>query len=79
MNQALYVCPTQNCKLGWAFRVGFGPKIDKVLGLIRVWVVLFLLGAQKYNQNNLAITLTFFRPNLTFGFFQAWFGLQISF
>ena len=31
--------------------------------------VLFVLGAQKYNQDNWAITLTFFRPNLTFEFF----------
>ena len=57
----------QSCKSGGAFRVG--PKVDKILGLIRAWDVLFVLGAQKYNQNNLAITLTFFRPNLTFGFF----------
>ena len=69
---------TQSCKSGRAFRVGFGLKIDKNSGLIRVWDVVFVLGAQKYNQNNLAKTLTVFRPHLTFTFFQAWFGLQIS-
>ena len=25
----------QSCKSGRAFRVGFGPKVDKILGLIR--------------------------------------------
>ena len=61
-------------------RAGLGPKVDKISGLIRAWAVLFVLGAQKYNQNNLVITLTFFRRNLTFVFFfRGWFGLEISF
>ena len=53
----------QSCKSGRAFRVGFGPgsglKLKKILGLIRAWDVLFGLGAQKYNQNNLATLLNF--------------------
>ena len=44
----------QGCKSGWAFRVGFGPKVDKISGSIRAWDVLFVLGTQKYDQNNLA-------------------------
>ena len=55
---------SQSCMSAWAFRAGFGAKVDKISGLIRAWEVLFVLGAQKYNQNNLEITLTFFRPNL---------------
>ena len=35
-------------------RAAFGPKVDKILGLIRALDMLFVLGAQKYNQNNLA-------------------------
>ena len=53
----------QSSKSGWAFRVGFrsgsGLKLTKILCLIRVWDVLFVLGAQKYNQNNLATLLDF--------------------
>ena len=41
--------------------------------------MLFVLGAQKCNQNNLAMLLNFSDPSLTFGFFLAYFGLQISF
>ena len=55
----------QSCESGRAFRVGFWPKVDKISGLIGAWNVLFVLDAQKYNQNYLAITLTFFRRNLT--------------
>ena len=48
----------QSCKSGRAFRVGFGPgsglKLIKILGLNRAWDVLFVLGAQKYHQNELA-------------------------
>ena len=47
------VGPGQSCKSGRYFRVGFGPKGDKISGLIRAWDVLFVLGAQKYNKNNL--------------------------
>ena len=53
----------QSCKSGRAFRVGFGPgsgpKLTKTSGLIRAWDVLFVLSAQKYNQNNLATLLNF--------------------
>ena len=53
----------QSCKSGRAFRVGFGPgsglKLTKISGLIRAWDVLFVLGAQKYNQSNLATLLNF--------------------
>ena len=31
---------------------GFWPKVDKISGLIWAWDVLFVSGAQKYNQNN---------------------------
>ena len=47
----------QELQVGPAFRVRFGPKVDKISGLIRAWDVLFVLGAQKYNQNNLATLL----------------------
>ena len=64
-------------------QAGFGPgsglKLTKTSGLIRAWDILFVLGAQKHNQNNLATLLNFYGPNLSFGFFWAWFGLQISF
>ena len=38
---------------------GSGLKLTKISGLIRAWDVLFVLGAQKYNQNNLAKLLNF--------------------
>ena len=38
---------------------GFGPKVDKIYGLAPAWDELFVLGAQKYNQNNLASLLNF--------------------
>ena len=41
------------------FGSGSGPKLTKISGLIRAWDVLFVLGAQKYNQNNLATLLNF--------------------
>ena len=49
----------RSCKSGRAFRVGFGPKVDKNLGLTRAWDVLFVLGVQKYNKNNLETLLNF--------------------
>ena len=55
----------QICKPGWAFRVGLGPGIS---GLIRTGDVLLDLGAQKYNQNNLATLAKFFRPDSSFVF-----------
>ena len=45
------------------FGSGSGLKLTKILGLIRAWDVLFIFGAQKYNQNNLATLLNF--SNLT--------------
>ena len=56
---------SQSCKSGRVFRVGFGfgpgsgLKLTKISGLIRAWDVLFVLSAQKYNQNNLATLLNF--------------------
>ena len=41
------VGPGQSCKPDRAFRVGFGPKGDKISGLIQARDVLFVLGAQK--------------------------------
>ena len=55
----------QSCKSGRAFRVGFelgpgsGLKLIQISGLSRTWNVLFALGAQKYDQNNLAKSLNF--------------------
>ena len=40
-------------------RAGFRPKVDKNGGLNSAWEVFFVLGAQKYNQNNLATLLKF--------------------
>ena len=69
----------QNCKSGRAFRVRFGPKVAKIMCVIRGWNVLFVLRAQKYNKKNSAITLSFFKPNLTFGFFGYDLGFKIVF
>ena len=41
------------------FELGSGLKLTKISGLIRAQDVLFVLGAQKYNQNNLATLLNF--------------------
>ena len=41
--------------------------------------MLFDLGAQKYNQNNLSTLLNSSDLAWLSGFFRAWFGLQISF
>ena len=55
----------QSCKSGLAFRVWFGfgsgsgLKLTKILALILARDVLFVLGAQKYNQRNLATLLNF--------------------
>ena len=49
----------QSYKSGRAFRVWFGPKVDKISGLIRAWDVLLVLDAQTYHQNNLATLLNF--------------------
>ena len=55
----------QSCKSRRAFQVefglgpGLGLKLAKISGLIRAWEVLFVLGEQKYNQNNLATLLNF--------------------
>ena len=54
----------QSCKSGRAFQVGFGHKVDKILGLIRAWGVFFVffffvLDAQKYNQIYLETSLNF--------------------
>ena len=51
----------RSCTSGRAFRVGFGPKVDKTFGLnsgLRR-TVLFALSAQKSNQNNLVALLNF--------------------
>ena len=52
---------SQSCKSARTFRVGFGfgPKVNKISGLFRARDVLFVLNAQKYNQNNLATLLNF--------------------
>ena len=41
------------------FGSGSGLKLTKLSGLNRAWDVLFVSGAQKYNQNNLAKLLNF--------------------
>ena len=45
--------------LGSGSGPGSGPKLTKISGLIRARGELFVLCAQKYNQNNLAILLNF--------------------
>ena len=53
----------QSCKSGRVFGVEFGLgsalKLTKISSLIRAWDVLFVVSAQKYNQNNLATLLSF--------------------
>ena len=49
----------QSFKSGRAFRAGFGPKINKISGLIWARDVLFVLDAQKDIQTNLATLLNF--------------------
>ena len=49
----------QSYKSSRAFHVEFGPKVDKISGLIRAWDMLLVLGTQKYNQNNWATSLNF--------------------
>ena len=44
--------PELQVGLSFSGRVGFGPELPKILGLIRAWDVLFVLDAQKLNQNN---------------------------
>ena len=39
-------------KSGRAFRIGFGPKVDKNFGLNSGRDILFVLGAQKYNRSS---------------------------
>ena len=48
------VYPIQNCKSTGIFGSGSGLKMTQISGLIRAWDVLFVSGAQKYTQNNLA-------------------------
>ena len=38
----IFFNPNQSCKSGQAFRVGFGPKVEKNFCLIRAWDVLFV-------------------------------------
>ena len=58
-------CSEQSCKSGRAFRFEFefgpgsGLKLTKTSGFVCVWDVLFVVGAQKYNQNNSATSLNF--------------------
>ena len=56
---ALHKITTLTCTSGRAFRNGFGPRVDKNFGLNSGLRRTFVLGAQKYNQNNLAILLNF--------------------
>ena len=41
------------------FGSGSGLKLTKISGLIRAWDLLFVLGAQKYNQDNFETLLNF--------------------
>ena len=61
----------QSCKSGRAFRVGFGLGS----GLRR----LFVLGVQKNNQNNLAISLNFLDLTQLSGFFGHDLGFKLIF
>ena len=51
----------------------------KNFGLNRASDVLFILGAQKYNQNRLAILLNFSDPTSLSGFFGHDFGFKLVF
>ena len=64
-----------------AFRVefGFGPKVDKISGLIRARDELFVLDAQKYNQNNLATLLNFSDLTKLLAFFGHNLGFKLIF
>ena len=44
------------------FGLGSGLKLTKISDLIRARDIFFALGAQKYNQNNLARLLNFSDP-----------------
>ena len=46
------------CRTG-LFGSGLGLKLTKISGLIWAWDILFVLGAQKGNQTNLATLLNF--------------------
>ena len=61
------------------FGSGSGLKLTKISGLFRAWDVLFVLGAQKYNQINLATLMNF--PDLTklAGFFGHDLGFKLVF
>ena len=60
-------------------QVGFGPKVDKNFGFNSGLRRSFCLRCTKIKSKKLCNIAKFFRPNLTFGFFRARFGLQISF
>ena len=56
-----YICTlyTRVASRAGFFGSGSGLKLTKISGLCWAWYVLFVLGAQKYNQNNLATLLNF--------------------
>ena len=49
----------RSCKSGRAFRVGFGPKVDKNFGLNSGLRRAFCLRCSTYDQNNLTALLNF--------------------
>ena len=49
----------QSCKSGRTFRVGFGPQVDKNIGLNSGLRRTFCFRCSKNNQNNLATLLNF--------------------
>ena len=51
------------------FRSGSGLKLTTISGLVQARGVLFVLGAQKYNQNNLVTLLNFSYTKFNFHFF----------
>ena len=69
----------QSCKSGRAFRYRSGPKVDKNFGLNSAGDVLFVLGVQKDDQNNLAILLKFLDLTQLSGFLGHDLGFKLIF
>ena len=58
-NKATYSRDVSRTGVSGRVWAGFGPKLDKISSLFRARNVLFVVGAQNYNQNNLATLLNF--------------------
>ena len=82
MHLVLFFCKSaadQSCKSAPAFPVGFGPKVDKNFGPNSCLRRAFFLGAQKYNQINLAKLLRFSYRTQHLDFFGHDLGFKLVF